>query len=115
MCRTLIMVAMLLLACTEAGAQQTRKPVVIYGYGQSSCGAWLEARRGQTDPAYVGMGHWVLGFITAYNWHRPDGGDVLHGSDIHGALAWIDQYCRNDSTANLATAMARLIRHLEAR
>jgi hypothetical protein len=39
--RYLMITAMLLLlTCTEAVA----KSVIVYGYGSSSCGAWLEAR-----------------------------------------------------------------------
>ena len=108
----MIAAILLLLTCAETVAQNT---IYGYGYGNSSCGAWLEARR-QNNPASVGMRNWVLGFLTAYNLYgSPGRGDVLHGTDAEGAWAWLDKHCRDNPTESLFNAAERLIKHLESR
>jgi hypothetical protein len=109
----LAVAAMLLpLTCTETGAQE-KKTVAIHGFGSQSCGAWIEARR-QRNQVSVGMGSWVLGYITAYNTFEGTG-NVLRGTDLEGTLAWIDKHCRDNPTEDLANAVVALIRHLEPR
>ena len=113
--RYLMIAAMLLLlTCTEAVA----KSVIVYGYGSSSCGAWLEAREGPnalTSQRSVWMVHWVSGFLSAYNAYGGSDDEVLRGTDMYGATAWIDKYCRDNPTATVLTAVIALTVHLDAR
>ena len=65
-----------------------------YGLGTHSCGAYLTARK---DNNYRFYEAWLTGFLTAQSWwaslvHKTSI-DFLKGTDLYGAMYWLDNYC----------------------
>jgi hypothetical protein len=103
-----MLIGALLLHVTELKAQNTR-PMNVYGVGNSSCGAWSDARR-KNSGEQVTLKAWVFGYMTAYNaWSPQADSDVLMQSDSQGIVGWIDQYCFQHPLDSLITATTRLI------
>ena len=100
--------AMLLAAAAQGGAQE----LPVLGQGNVSCSAWLERRVGDTAQADT-MIAWVLGYITAYNEYAADPqADVSAGEETEALTGRIDDYCRENTTANLYQAAASLVAQL---
>jgi len=102
-----LLLAVLLISGT-AWAQYT-----AFGAGQESCGFWTKTRN---DPGAEKPGspatsfvQWTGGYLTAYSrWVEEEPGPVSD-SDTYGAVAWIDNYCRDNPLRNVARAAEALI------
>jgi hypothetical protein len=91
------------------------QPYTVFGKGNESCGKWVQERRAN-DWATTTSESWLAGYVTAYNrWVALLGGDITHGIDLDGLLAWIDSYCGQHPLNKVSTAAEALIFSLEDR
>jgi len=86
--------------------------IVVYGIGLKLCGYWSSIpKRGA---ARQQLSDWILGFVSAYNYHSAEGRDVTF-SDGSTFIAWMDGYCRDHPHDVVADAAYRLVGELVAR
>ena len=101
--------ALVLVVCNTA------KATTIQGHGTQSCGVWIEEHR-KASTMSLGQDTWLTGFLTGYNFYGPQpNGDILRGTDIRGAVAWMTNYCTANSLETIADASNELIKTLLAR
>ena len=55
----------------------------------------------------VGYVDWLQGFLTAAEWSTG-----IRVGDPHRAIAWLNEYCRQNAQASLSTAAMALTNHL---
>ena len=104
----LVAAAMLVTLVVHARAQD----FPLLGQGNLSCSTWLERRAGDGGDRET-MVSWVLGYITAFNQYAADPGiDISAGQKTEELTGWIDDYCRQNSTAKLQQASAALVEEL---
>jgi hypothetical protein len=87
------------------------------GAGLKSCGTWTK-ERSEAGPGKYNSAAWVQGYITAFNYWNAGPKDTNHiteGIDLHGILAWIDNYCRDNPLEDVAGATANLLTDLRKR
>lgn len=117
--KTLIMMGALaagLVIAQSSHAQETTKGnVMTYGYGNQSCGMWVNARdeqkAGRVSPQAELMMAWVEGYISAYE----DAESYRHTfkvTDSDGIEVAIDQYCHRHPTNTLRVAANTLFGEL---
>jgi hypothetical protein len=108
----MIRISLLALAISISGVIETRaRDVTILGFGNKSCGSWIEARRANSAIANNFEG-WVAGFLSGSNSVLSSnpalGIDILEQvsaqSDAQGLWAWIDNYCQSRPLNSVATA-----------
>jgi hypothetical protein len=108
----MIRITLLVLAIFIAGAiEASARDVTVLGFGNKSCGSWIEARRANNGTANNFEG-WVAGFLSGSNSiiasNPALGIDILEKasaqSDAQGLWAWIDNYCQTHSLNSVATA-----------
>jgi len=88
----------------------------IFGSGGQSCGTWTaEKERAKGDLPMLNFKSWVGGYLTAYNLWVEDGSGPVNETQIEGAWAWVDNYCRDNSNDDVATATLELIYAINAR
>jgi hypothetical protein len=56
---------------------------------------------------------WVIGFLSGINL-ASDKPDALVGTDYHGAMAWLDNYCKANPLNTITEASVKLIDQLRA-
>ena len=101
--------AVLLAVLAPAGAQEA---LPVLGQGNVPCSSWLERRGANTNDEDT-MTAWILGYMTAFNQYAADPReDVSGGQDTAVLTGRIDEYCRENSTANLYQAAAALVAEL---
>jgi hypothetical protein len=106
--RRLLAAALLAAPAAQAGAQE----LPVLGQGNLPCTDWLDRRAAAAAEAET-MTAWVLGYLTAYNQYAADPQeDVSGGQEPEQLTAWLDEYCRENATANLYTASAALVEDL---
>ena len=99
---------MLLCLTVQAVAQE----LPVLGQGNVACSSWLDRRAGAAAEADT-MTAWVLGYLTAFNQYASDPrADVSGGQDPSELTEWLDEYCRENSGANLYQASAALVEEL---
>ena len=55
------------------------------------------------------MGTWVVGYLSAYNYHVWKGRNVASETDVPGMFAWIDTYCAANPIKDLLNATEALV------
>jgi hypothetical protein len=75
------------------------------GAGANSCGKWIETRNKPVQ--HYQYKQWVHGFIAGVNWHHAE--QQAHPPDEAAAVAFIDQYCKNNPLHLVAHAAAALV------
>jgi hypothetical protein len=119
----MIRITLLALALFFAGAIETRaQSVTTLGFGNKSCGSWVEARRANNATANIFEG-WLAGFLSGSNSiiaaNPALGVDILKEvsaqSDAQGLWAWIDNYCQIHPLNSVATAADALASELMRR
>ena len=99
----------MLLIGSASYAQQ--EGTVIIGAGSLSCGKWLEARN--NPRMHDQFEQWVLGYMSGINWaawtKKQKQADL---PDAEAALAFIDQYCRNNPLDPIVAAAAALVQEI---
>lgn len=100
------------LATFNATAQEP----IVFGAGNSSCGAWSEAHKGSTTIQTVTQEAWVGGFLTGFDvWSYKVIPGIFGGIDSPGLFAWITNYCQSHPLGSLAEATAALVTELRGR
>ena len=110
-------IGMVLLLCPVAAHA---KPAAagnysVLGMGVESCGTWKSAREEKEGWKALALGDWIGGYITAYNAWSAGPDDITKGTDLRGALAWMDDYCAKNPLETIATAASELVVTLLAR
>jgi hypothetical protein len=90
------------LAGTVAYAEEGR---LVMGAGNDSCGKWIEARNGTVS--HYQYKQWAFGYLSGANWNS--GKKQSSPPDGDAAIAFIDQYCRNNPLHSLVLAAAALV------
>ena len=112
--RTMILALVLWLSSHLAVAVEPAN-LVVWGNGQLSCGAYIEARNapkhavGSYDDTFT---QWFLGFVTAYNWENVGNPDWLQDTDVDGAILWLENYCKQHPLESFFYAIAALEQEL---
>ncbi|MFM9865169.1 MAG: hypothetical protein ACKVRO_16345 [Micropepsaceae bacterium] len=82
----------------------------LYGFGASSCGRFLKDIR--TEPTlemdYQG---WLTGFLSAVNQFVVHRNSILEGTDLDGAMGWIQSYCETHPADSFHTAVREFVRN----
>lgn len=78
---------------------------MVFGVGTNSCGKYLSDVAERDDVVYF---TWLTGYLTAFNHETLGVDDILGGTDIHGAIGWIRNYCQQHPTDDFAIAASRL-------
>ena len=109
----LVLAALLLMAGASVPVSAQQQPWAFVGFGDSSCGSWVDAREKQTS---MFMEVWALGFISGANAFRgQDEKDAVRGTDVKGLYGWIDNYCRSQPLELFANAVNHLAMELKMR
>ena len=88
----------------------------IHGFNPTpDCAEWTEARRRDNSRSET-LEAWVTGVLTGYNLYDPKGRhDILGGTDLSGAFAWIDRRCAANPEEGLPEVTMDLITELRNR
>src|SRR5262245_21832477 len=79
-----------------------------WGLGTARCERYLDAA--QRGSQLVGFVDWLQGFLTAAEWLT-----AARVTDVQGAIAWLNEYCRQNAQAALSTAAMALTVNLVER
>ena len=107
--KRLIVAAALL--CVACGARARDASGSFETVGAKSCAAFMRDHKAQSW-AYNADTAWVTGSLTAYNALTPDTSNILGGTDVSGAMLWLQKYCLAYPDNGLADAMLALTAHL---
>jgi hypothetical protein len=92
---------------------------MVLGVGGHSCGAYVGASSDSNDRG-VYYATWLAGYLTAVNvqlWMLSEPGpadtsaDILEGTDVRGAMLWLENYCRAHPTTVFSDAAHHLEMH----
>jgi hypothetical protein len=112
--RALLMAAVVMVPCGPTAADNLDEARTAWTpeVQPTSCGSWAPAQ--QTQPARaVLLKAWVIGFLSGINL-ASDKPDALMGTDYHGAMAWLDNYCKANPLSTITEASLKLIDQLRA-
>lgn len=107
--------AALLLAVFLIGGTAWAATYTVFGAVDVSCGRWTEQKTAVPPPGLstsVGrlqFQEWLGGYLTAYSFWVEVGSGPVSDSDHVGAIAWIDNYCKEHPLVEVATAASLLI------
>jgi hypothetical protein len=112
---------MILLAAAAAllsppGAIDDSNARRIHSFSPSpDCADWVKARR-EARPRSNPHEAWVLGLLSGYNmYHRKGRRDILEGTGIEAAFAWIDRRCGGNLDASLIDLAIELVAELRSK
>jgi hypothetical protein len=78
------------------------------GVGNLECGLWTQARK--TGDVYATLIlSWFQGFLTSYNLYGPETLDMTREADLNEVGGWVDHYCVEHPTNNIARAAEALV------
>jgi hypothetical protein len=108
----MILIALVLASSTVPGnlpEPATQDAAWTYGEGIRSCGEWTSDHREESHGYYTKLS-WLGGFLSGLNVsYRITGvSNILEGTDLHGAVGWIDNYCVANPLKNISTAAGAL-------
>ena len=87
---------------------------MILGSGTASCGTWSGDRQRNQSLSQLNQA-WVLGYVSAYNIHKPAQNRMTKPMDTHQIILWIDDYCDANPEKNISDAAKALIEELTGR
>jgi len=92
---------------SAATAADAKNSYNIRGVGIATCAKYLEARnlKKNTD-AYI---DWMTGFLTAYNWMKPDTFEIAPHYDPPQLSKYLDLYCGKSPKALINTAAIEFV------
>jgi hypothetical protein len=101
--RTILTASLLMIGCADAFADSH-----VVGLGNQTCGTWTA---NPTVAGGIGLLYqqWLFGFVTGVSVADPSH-DPLSSLDAAAVTLWIDDYCRNTSTARLVDAATAFVR-----
>ena len=79
----------------------------VFGVGGNSCGKYIDARRHDNDSHYLA---WLGGYASAANHEIHGVKDILDGTDISGAMLWLENWCQSHPTEQFDDAVIALVR-----
>jgi hypothetical protein len=82
---------------------------MAFGEGVSSCGAWTQERKRDTQRAQMQRA-WVLGFVSGADVY--EGLEFLRQTDADAILAWVDNYCGSYPLERIYDAAIKLVEEL---
>ena len=89
-----------------AGRASDDRGFAVLGFGNKSCGTYVEARSERYgDSDYRG---WLTGYLSARNGRFNGFYDLLEGSDLSGAMLWLENYCQSHPTEDFYRAAEAL-------
>ena len=80
------------LTLNDAGSADAKKRYSVRGLGATTCSKYLEDRNLDAKQSEQ-FAHWFTGFLTAYNWLKPDTYDIAAQYKSNGLLRYLDLYC----------------------
>ena len=83
--------------------------------GGRTCDAFLKVRQDKGVSGALRNAAWVGGYLSAYNRLQPDTVNILGATDLDGALAWIENWCRANPRQGEAKALEALTEALYPR
>jgi len=93
------------LALNGAESADANKQFSVRGLGTTTCSKYLEERNRDATQS-VKFAHWFTGFLTAYNWLKPDTFDIAPQYKSDGLLSYLDQYCGKNPKQRIIEAAA---------
>ena len=104
---SIMLTGMSLFYSVAANASDEKGRYWIYGVGRQTCQTYLEARKtgGFSEISYK---NWVSGYLTSSNRTTDDTYNLLGDTDFHGAMVWLDRYCKKNTKNTVYMAMANL-------
>ncbi len=106
-CALLVFLASSLVVAT---ASDDRGYFSTIGVGGQSCGSFLDARKASSSHPF---GHWVGGYLTAYNVLQPATFDITGTTDIQGVMYWVENSCRENPTKGFAIGVIAAVAFLQ--
>jgi cell division protein YceG involved in septum cleavage len=82
-----------MLALNDAESADANKLYSVRGLGVTTCSKYLEDRNAKQSEKFA---HWFTGFLTAYNWLKPNTYDIAPQYKSDGLLRYLDQYCEKN-------------------
>jgi hypothetical protein len=101
-----LLLAVALLVSSKSFAEETGN-YKMYGFGYSSCGSWLDDRKGD---GWYGKGQWMLGTISAVGYY---GVFKLKELDSVSFALWMDNYCKANPLSTLSEGTHQLVLELK--
>ena len=85
--------------------------VTSYGTGSKPCTMYLDARKPRDIFAAVRTEFvdWIGGYLSGLNAISVSTNNVLGGSELTGALHWLDDYCSANPSARFESAVETLV------
>ena len=107
--KTAFVTAYLLLSTSIALGQD--KPLAVFSYADTSCGAWT--RSATREAARAQYASWFRGFVSGHNFGNPES-QVPMGQmpDDATLYLYIDKYCRDNPLNPFTSAAFRLVEEL---
>ncbi len=91
--QTLVLAPLFLALSLVAGRASDDRGLAVLGFGNKSCGTYVKARSERYgDSDYRG---WLTGYLSARNGRFNGFYDLLEGSDLSGAMLWLENYCQS--------------------
>jgi len=114
--RMLIVAMMTLIISSQSWAIDQNRIYKVLGYGDESCGTWLESRSEKGNKYLeLAMNGWVLGYLSGFNLQVPGKADWTNGVDNNGLFKWIDNYCSQNPLKSLSDAVETLFVQLSTK
>jgi hypothetical protein len=87
------------------------KPVAIFSYEDTSCGAWAKSSGDTMGRAQYDS--WFRGFVSGYNYGNPDNQVPLNAMPNEETLhLFIDKYCRENPLKPFVSSAFELVKEL---
>lgn len=100
------------LVTTQTNAQNANGVYSVIGRGLESCGKFTTAANEATY--HKNRNNWntyltyTQGYLTGLNQYLPDNRNILGGTDVDGAMAFLEKYCRENPLAEYIDALENL-------
>jgi opacity protein-like surface antigen len=97
----------LIAAASDATARDASGNYQVFGFGYKSCGAYLADEDGGTP-----YNTWLGGYLTAFDHETSGLNNILDGTDMSGAIAWVKNYCQQYPTDQFSTAARKFTKFM---
>src|SRR5262249_7936633 len=86
---------------------------IVLGLGVESCGKFIASKERHTptriDALYMEYKAYIQGYITGLNMSTRKISNIVDGTDTHGAVSWIENYCKQNPVDHFDTAIRKLV------
>jgi hypothetical protein len=92
----------------DADSADANKRYSVRGLGTKTCSNFLSDRNldAKQSEEYA---NWLTGFVTAYNWLKPDTYDISTGYKANGLLRYLDLYCGRNPKSRIIDAATAFV------